>query len=273
MNNQFRYISKLLLPVLFFPFFIWANDGLRKSQEGFWAKLIDAKGSERVDLLNKLAGLYINSSLYNPDSALFYAEQSLHYARRINDVRGYAKSAEQCANISLQLSLVTKGLEYYNLAYRLGPQSGYQHLQAAALRGIGHALWYSGRFKQAVDTMLRARDYFQQPGLEREHADAVMVISSIYGDMGNYEKAFEYARQSLLLNQQSGFKANIILSLVQMGYLYKNVNDYSRAFYYFNQAFAFNPPSEEWCYRHLCNRTGDLYMEQKKYDSAFYFYS
>ncbi|HVG40333.1 MAG TPA: histidine kinase, partial [Chitinophagaceae bacterium] len=103
--------------------------------------------------------------------------------------------------------------------------------------------------------------------------DLTMVLSSIYSDMGNYEKAFEVAQQSLQLSQGSKDRLNIILSLVQMGYLYKNIGDYKTALSYFRDALIYRPQSHEWCYRLLYNRMGDLYCEEKQYDSAYYFYS
>jgi len=100
-----------------------------------------------------------------------------------------------------------------------------------------------------------------------------MMLSSILTDMGNYERAFDVAQRSLRLSMKSGDQANIILSLVQMGFLYRSIGDYETSMEYFQKAFAYNPPHEEWCYRHLCNRTGDLYLERKNYDSAYYFYN
>ena len=270
-HNVLRHIA--CLPLLFFlPLLVQAKDDWKKSPEDLLAALSQAKGKEKVVLLNKLASYYINSSRYKPDSALYYAEQALYYAKSINDTNSYARTAEHCATISLQLSQVNKGLEYYQQAYQLAPKTSYPHLQAIALRGIGHALWYSGKFKEAADTMLKVSRYFQQARLYREYADAIMVISTIYSDMGNYEKAFEIAQHSYQVNKDSGMVSNIILSLVQLGHLYKNTGDYPTALSYFQQAFAYKPPSQEWCFRHLCNRIGDLYLEQKKYDSALYYY-
>jgi len=188
-------------------------------------------------------------------------------------MKGYSNALQLCGKISLQASMVNRGLEYYRELYQLAFDTHDEILKGFALKGIGNALWYQGKFSQAIITIENAIDIFRSYGVTREIDDATMVLSSIYTDMGNYEKAFEVAQRSLRLSNQSGDQANIILSLVQMGFLYRNIGDFETSMEYFKKAFTYNPPHQEWCYRHLCNRTGDLYLEKKNYDSAFFFYS
>ena len=267
------YIVLVLLFGVSFPVMLSANDKWQRKPEAYWQPVAEAKGAEKIKLLNKLAIIFINTGLNRPDSALYYAKQSMQLSQKMGDLKSYARTAELCGNISLQLSQVDNGLTYYRIAARLAEKQQHGDLMAASIRGIGTALWYSGKFNQAIDTIRRVMRYFREENQQQEFADATMVLSSIYGEMGNYEKAFEVAQESLKLSRESGDFNNIILSLVQLGFLYKNVGDYQTAMNYFQQGFAINPPTKAWCYRHLCNRVGDLYTAQKKYDSAYYFYS
>src|SRR5215213_5415185 len=82
-------------------------------------KLLEQRGPGRVKLLLDMACIYSNPVFYQPDSALLYAEKAFEYALRINDSKGCEKATALCANISLQLSLVNKGLKYYQVSREL----------------------------------------------------------------------------------------------------------------------------------------------------------
>lgn len=261
-------ICLLLLPVL-----LYSKQVQSQKSATYWSAIASGNGNEKIKWLNKLAGFYISTENYHPDSALFYAKQSLELAQHSGDTELYSRSAGLCANISLQLSLVNQGLAYYQLKGRLALQMHDRSLLSEAIRGTAQALWYSGKFSQAIDSMKKALRLFEELQLHRNFSDGMMMMSSIYSDMGNYEKALEVAQQSLQLNKKSGDVANVILSLVQLGYLYKSVGDYSTAMKYFTWAAGYNPPPMEWCYRHLSNRIGELYLEKGNYDSAYYFYN
>jgi hypothetical protein len=58
-----------------------------------------------------------------------------------------------------------------------------------------------------------------------------------------------------------------------MGHLYKSVGDFGTAMKYYKWALGYDPPFKQWCYRLVCNRMGELYLEKKQYDSAYYFFS
>ena len=97
-----------------------------------------------------------------------------------------------------------------------------------------------------------------------------MVLSSIAGDKGQYDKAFDWAEQALRYSQQVNDQPNIILALVQIGYLYRNIGDLSTAMQFYYNAASYKPPHSEWCFRLLSNRMGEVFLEKKQFDSALY---
>jgi tetratricopeptide (TPR) repeat protein len=103
-------------------------------------------------------------------------------------------------------------------------------------------------------------------------SDAMVIISSVYGDQGNYEKAFEAAQQALELSERYNDPANVILSLVQIGKLYYSIGDYSTALEYYMRGYSKHPPPGDWTYRHLAHNMGDIYSNRQQYDSALYYY-
>ncbi len=99
-----------------------------------------------------------------------------------------------------------------------------------------------------------------------------MTISTIYGNQGNYEKAFEVAQQALVLSEELHDVANKVLSLTEIGKSYRNIGDYASALEYYKKANDDNPGKSYWCYRHLMQSMGDLYCDLQKFDSARDFY-
>src|SRR4051812_23194685 len=60
---------------------------------------------------------------------------------------------------------------------------------ASSLFGAGQATWYAGNFKNAADTVELAIHQFA-PERKEDLANALRVLSNIYDDMGDFEKAF-----------------------------------------------------------------------------------
>ncbi|HEY4063853.1 MAG TPA: histidine kinase [Puia sp.] len=139
---------------------------------------------------------------------------------------------------------------------------------ARGLFGAGRALYFRGDFQPAIDTITLAIGYFKKLHNNQGVADAFLVLSNIYSDQGDYEKAFEMATQV-----SSKDASGRILSLAQIGYLYKNIGDFSSALLYYKKAMAFSPAKGEYPFRQLNHRLGELYAEEGKFDSARYFYS
>jgi tetratricopeptide (TPR) repeat protein len=267
-NLRILIASLLLLPCL--------SGWSQYSKEGLDRMKREAnalEGHKKVTAYTILSKAYSNSEHYQADSALLYSEKALKQAVRISYDEGKTMAAYRTANIALQLSQVNKGLELYRLTLDLAREKKDQKLFAMAIYGIGNALWYQGKFKSSIDTLNLAISEFNRLGMFSEIDDVTMMLSSVYSDRGDYESAFEVAQKALRISTRSGDRSNIVLSLVQLGYLYRNIGDHATAMEYFKKGFKYNPAPFEWSYRHLCNRTGDLYLEKKQYDSAFYFYS
>ncbi len=229
-------------------------------------------GTSRVDCLNQITNRYVHSVTIKADSALVYGPLAIKEAERIGYKQGLCLAANLYANTLLQLSKPSEGLSWYRLSTRLAVEIGNDTLAASGYRGIGQALWYEGNFQQAIDTIGLSIIYFKKLKLDREISDATMTISTIYGNQGNYEKAFEIAQQALVLSEKLHDVANKVLSLTEIGKSYRNIGDYASALEYYKKANDCNPGKSYWCHRHLMQSMGDLYCDLQQFDSARAFY-
>jgi tetratricopeptide (TPR) repeat protein len=146
-----------------------------------------------------------------------------------------------------------------------------RHHYADALLGAGQATWYAGNFRNAADTVdLAIR--FLPPNEIGEIISANRILSNIYDELGEYEKAFTTVQKALRLMREGVGENNIVLPLVQMGKLYKNIGDLESAMHYYRLALAEKPIPAEYPYRELHHCLGDLYVARHQFDSAAYFY-
>ena len=234
-------------------------------------QLPSLRGEEKAIILGQIARWYIDNGHIKSDSALAYSRQALEFAQENNLRYQIGVSACQYGRALLQVTKADEGLKYYRLAALIGREIRSDSLMALGYRGIGEALWYQSNFKYAIDTIRYSLPYFKSIGNYIEVSNATMVISNIHGDLGNYEEAFEGAREALRVGDSVHDKVNIILSLAQLGYLYKSVGDYETAMEYYRRAFSYNPSEGVWAYRHISNRLGDLYIDLKQFDSALFY--
>jgi hypothetical protein len=143
-------------------------------------------------------------------------------------------------------------------------------LYSRGLLGAGQATWYAGNFQHAADTIELSLKHL--PAADKEsRVYALRILSNIYDDIGDYEKALIAVQESLVANDKID-KQNRILSLIQMGKLYKNISDFEAARDYYAKAEAENPSRGEYPFRELNHSLGELYLSKKQFDSARYHY-
>lgn len=229
-------------------------------------------GQEQVDSLNKITMRYTYAGVIKSDSGIVYARQAIEAAQKYGYKKGLCMALNLYATLLLQQSKPAAGIIQYRHAILLATQLKNDTLIANGYRGMGQALWYLGNFDEAITTIATAIAHFKQLNRKRDISDAVMTISSIYGNQGNYEKAFEIAQQALALSKEVNDRSNIVLSLVEIGKSYRNIGDHNSALEYYKKAYGYKPGKMYWAYRHLSQCMGDLYCDLQKFDSAWYFY-
>ena len=227
------------------------------------------RDSAKAECLLRIAGLYVNDFEIHTDSGLVYAKRAYDFAKLQGNKLQQGKSAYLRGKICLQSSRVSEGLTYYRELLKLGEEVNSREGVAFGARGIGEALWYSGQFADAIKYIELAIVKFEALGWTWHKSQALISISNIYGDEGNYEKAFEWNRKALDYSTGTHDSATIVLAMVEMGKLYRNIGDYKAAMEYYKKSMAYKPLKGAWGYRYLQVNMGDLYCDLKQYDSAY----
>lgn len=268
-------MRKRLLIALIIPWFATKTTAQQQDDERLLqlkAQLPFTTGIERVDCLNRITARYTYAGVIKSDSGIIYAKQAEEVAKKYNYKMGLCIATNLYGNLLLQLSRPTEGIGKYRHSALLATELHNDTFMAMGYRGMGQALWYQGNFDEAISTITLSINYFKRLNKKRDISDAVMTMSSIYGNQGNYEKAFEIAQQALALSKEINDRSNIVLSLVEIGKSYRNIGDHASALEYYKKAYEYRPGKIHWAYRHLSQCMGDLYCDLQKFDSAFYFY-
>ena len=138
---------------------------------------------------------------------------------------------------------------------------------AEAFAGVARVNYYKSNFRAAVDSVSLAIAYYKKTGRERPLAECMLILTNVYQDQGDYEKAFE---TNLRIKS---FDSDIEMQKqIQLGNLYTGIEDYSTALFYYTKAFEIPHTRGEYPYRELNHRIGRLYALVGKFDSSRYFY-
>ncbi|SJZ38792.1 Tetratricopeptide repeat-containing protein [Sediminibacterium ginsengisoli] len=165
-----------------------------------------------------------------------------------------------------------EALSVYRKALSYAYETGSNFYIGSALKGMGQAIWYQGIFKEAADTMESSLHYLRKQDQAWQTATSLRLLSNIYDELGNYEKAFAAVTEALELYKTVSDRQNMLLSIVQMGVLYKNIGDYAMSLELLRKAAALHPSRGNYDYREMNTRFGDLYMAMKQPDVALSFY-
>ena len=263
---------------LFFIMFFLSAVLHAKAQDGDYMiekekkEILTANERDKVFHYIQLARIYLGSLPVRSDSAIKYSYKAYEQAAKLDNKKQQCRASILHAQGLLQKGIPNEGYRYYRMAMKLARELNDEDMEVKGIRGMGQALWYMGNYRQAIDTIVLSMSYFKRLGEMRAISDATVIISSIYADQGNYEKAFEAAQQALELSEKYGDPPNTILSLVQIGKLYRSIGDYTTAMEYYKRGYNRRPPEGDWTYRHLAHSMGDVYFDRQLYDSALYYY-
>ena len=167
--------------------------------------------------------------------------------------------------------MAQESMQHFGEAIREAHKLNNDKFYAEALFGAGQATWYAGNFKHAADTIELALKFFpssQKKGI----IGAYRILSNVYDDIGEYEKAFKTVQLALSQNEGSKDQENQVLLLVQLGKLYQNIGDLESASHYYQMAKNEGPVIGEYPYRELHHCMGELYAARKDFDSAAWSY-
>jgi len=167
----------------------------------------------------------------------------------------------------LGVSHLNEATDEFRRAVAIASEMHDELLLSEAFTGEARAAYYRSDFRAAIDTISFAIAYYRKMHRRRPLAECMLILTNVYEDQGNYEKAFAANRQI------ESYDSDIEMEKqVQFGNLYTDIEDYSTALLYYTKGFEIPHGKGEYPFRELNHRLARLYAIMGNFDSARYFY-
>jgi len=108
--------------------------------------------------------------------------------------------------------------------------------KAKLLNDAGLEMVGKGEFDGALAAFTEAMEVFRTEGFEREHADQLQNIGSVYRDTNKASEALDYYGRSLDIYKNLKFKPGIANQYSNIAYIYFTIEKYEEAVDYFTKA-------------------------------------
>lgn len=190
--------------------------------------------SGRVSLLLK----YGKSLFYTKqDSMMFYADEALRIAQKINWLAGVADAYNlKGVSYSYVLTDPVNAIDYYHKALEVNAPLHRPVFEWQTLANIALLHYDQEEYPEALEYYQKAEAVLDKLQDKSGEGRLLMNIGELYYDMGKPAEAMSNFNKSLALakaNQDSLVEANVLNSI---GYIYLEKKDYSRAIEYIEQA-------------------------------------
>ncbi len=235
-------------------------------------RLEGLKGEERIMCLNDVAQALLNMTYDKWDSSLYYSAIAIKEARAINFQKGLIRANIVHGDALLQFQRSFESEKYFREAIEIAEQIRHKDLLTIGHRRLGQALWYQGRFPEAIDEINATIPVFERMGNNFQVINCYTAIADIYNDWGNYEKGFEYSQKAFALSKEKGEESNAIYCSIMIGSLYAGIGDHATAFSYYNLANSYLGPCNNCYHKRSVNiMKGNLYRALGLYDSSMHY--
>ncbi len=194
--------------------------------------------------LNKALNLYAREYAYSiPDSAIYFSEEALNYAKNAKWEAGMGISYHQMGMFATNKGDYPTALDYLNKAL---------------------TLWT--KHENGNDQQLKENALKRKPR-------SLSSIGIVYDNTGEYVKSIEYYLKALKYHEKSGDKKGEATTLGNIGLVYNNLREYKTAMDFYNKAVAIDTKLEN--YNGLGRHFGNMAIvleEQNKQEEALEYY-
>jgi len=224
------------------------------------------KDTEKVDILNELSDLLLNSE---PEKAMKYAAEGLELGERIDYKNGISKCLKKIGAVNRNHSDYQQALEYYRKSLKIDEELGSKNGISICLLNIGSVYNSQGNYEKALKFFRKSLKIAEKLGDKQGIATCLKNIGLVYDDWSDYPKALEYHTKSLEIYEELCDKKGIAGCLHNIGNVRMAQGNYPKALELFQQAMLINNEigNKQW----LCfnfNNIGLVYDYLSDYPQA-----
>jgi two-component system, NarL family, sensor histidine kinase UhpB len=147
--------------------------------------------------------------------------------QQINDSLVIAVSQLQMAQIKMYSNKIEEALALFEKCTKTYFEKHPSKYAALAYNDYGFTLGDKGDLLKQADNLIKALRIYEavSPGDYGELAVTLNNISTVYYNLGNKDKAIEYAKRSILYREKDGDISKLALGCCNISQLYRGIND------------------------------------------------
>ena len=233
---------------------------------------IESTDTGKVKLMWQVAGII---NVYDPASALTYAQKALNLATAIKYTEGQSRSLGALANTFRKMGNYTKALELNLRKLKLEEEGKNPRNLAMALMNIGIVYRYQEEYSEALKYYYKSDSVIRLNNLEDVKYNINMNLGDVYDRINNTDSAFSYFNKSLIISNSLKNDDYIGNSMTGLGHTYFKQGNTAFSLLYYRSAIEhlkIAGNDEVLCEAAL--GLAKLYQQQlHKNDSAVYYAS
>lgn len=176
-------------------------------------------GIERAGNTDQKAGLLIFRSKAWPNAnmemSMADAQQALAYYQQTKNEEGQVDAYLQLSGLYSRQNKYKLALDIDSITYLLGTKISYKKGVALALSNMGRNQQQAGDMQKAITALLESRQMMIVAGMERETAEILNRLGSLYGRLSDFKSAFKNFDEGLEIAKKynnSAAMANIYMN-------------------------------------------------------------
>jgi len=226
----------------------------------------DLNDTSRINHLNKLAESHVGS---NPDSAFYFAKQSIDLSRKANYRQGLAKGLLEAGRINYFKGNSADAIKDFDEAISIYGKLNDQKGLAATYVQYGRMYNLLANYPQTLFYLHKALAIDKQIKDDYALTDCNKNIGSVYFSMGKLSNALDYYYPALFTAIKNHYSILTAELYNDVGVILQNMEVYPNALVYFKKAIAiFEQTDNLMALGTINENVGEVLLAQADYDNA-----
>ncbi|MCP4658378.1 MAG: tetratricopeptide repeat protein [bacterium] len=244
-------------PVLFLLLLISSALGAQTETAEIEARLADATGEARLELLAELT-----VALGKEDSAktVTFGSEALELLRSFPEANREIAISNALSRAHIDLSDYPSAVECAARAEELARAAGKKPGLAEALRNLGRAYSYLGELERALAATTESIALYEELGDTSGLGNALNQAGVATRRLGNYSEALEYSIRAHQAYEEAGYVWGSAVALNSIGVVLRELGEYARSLEYFERAIELAESlGDEKTIRHMLGNIGSVH--------------
>lgn len=200
---------------------------------------------------------------YKPDSALYYAQAGIAYAKRTKNDNGLAQMLNQMGMIDDNLGKFDESHQLYLTSRDIYTRTGFKKGIATELIRLGVIELRKGNYDKAIGYFLESLNVAEQSGNKAGELEAYITLAEGYMGQHKYDAALGYLATAEKINATIPF-SNITLNMYgDLGVVYRDIGNFDKAKAYLEKGISMsNKPQYQGLFITLTNNLASVYAKQ-----------